>query len=315
MTRQSALARRAQEYVEDVQRRVKPATWYRYRYHLSVVEGLREEFGLPGDPRRWGEHHLMTISNELRARYSSNSVRTMMRTLGAFLRSEGIWVMDKAMRSGHVRLPPSERSRVRWHSPGERLKLLEEPEPVAKIVMVLGYYLGLRVAEITDLRLSDIYPDVVRVQGKFGKVRHLPLEPLVANHLEHYIRTQRVEVVQKAIEKGWMSSGMPEELILRNARGRLGGYTEDGLRKMLARHGKRVGILIGPHDMRRTFGRELHRRGVDIEYISQLLGHSSSTVTRLYLGIDVDDMREALKQYYTDICTEEGRASAQLRCI
>ena len=58
---------------------------------------------------------------------------------------------------------------------------------------------------------------------------------------------------------------------------------------------ERTGIEFSNHTLRRTFGRELYRSGVDITVIATIFGHSSTTQTLKYLGLELDDMAKAME--------------------
>ena len=71
--------------------------------------------------------------------------------------------------------------------------------------------------------------------------------------------------------------------------------SDDVLKAFCLRYGKK----FSHHTLRRTFGRNLWLRGIPIETISELLGHVSTDMTRLYLGLNLTDMRKAISEYGT----------------
>jgi len=71
--------------------------------------------------------------------------------------------------------------------------------------------------------------------------------------------------------------------------------SEKVLRGVCARFGRKFSF----HTLRRSFGRNLWLRGIPIETISELLGHVSTDMTRLYLGLNITDMRKAISEYGT----------------
>ena len=67
-----------------------------------------------------------------------------------------------------------------------------------------------------------------------------------------------------------------------------------GITKQLKELSNRCGIPFSNHTLRRTFGRELFRSGVPVEVIATIYGHTSTSVTMKYLGLNMDDMTDAM---------------------
>jgi len=66
---------------------------------------------------------------------------------------------------------------------------------------------------------------------------------------------------------------------------------------ILKRLGAKVGLEISNHDLRRTCGRMMYRAGVRIEQIARIFGHADTRTTIRYLGLDYDDMSDAMSLY------------------
>lgn len=75
--------------------------------------------------------------------------------------------------------------------------------------------------------------------------------------------------------------------------------SEDWAAELVVRFSLRFGRRFSTHTLRRTFGRNLWLRGIPIETIAELMGHSSTDTTRLYLGLNISDMRKAISEYGT----------------
>jgi hypothetical protein len=79
--------------------------------------------------------------------------------------------------------------------------------------------------------------------------------------------------------------------------------TEDGItlknvpEEVLEDPGERVGLYFTNHDLRRTCGRMMYRAGVRLEEISRIFGHADTRTTILYLGLNFDDMSDAMRTY------------------
>ena len=192
-----------------------------------------------------------------------------------------------------MRLPRPVRGIVRWldEERASRVILESGRGSVLYMTLMLGLALGLRREEMTRLRMKDIGEDEVLIHGKGAKNRTLPLESLVADTIREYKARTRSEMVRGVNDPG--------TLLVYSLGKRAYRYKPDSIYEMVVRHGERLGIPLCCHDLRRTFGRALHSRDVDIQTISKLLGHESIDTTILYLGLDMVDMRRALRSLYT----------------
>ncbi len=263
---------RGRAYLVDVRAVFPRTTCETYTYNLRSIGRLA---GGMGDPVEWGEMEVLKMRDLIIARYASNTANSLMAVLGSMLAFHGSVVMVQMRQRRRLRMPEPERGVLRWHSVETVDLLLTTAEGTLRIVLVLGFYLGLRSKEMVDLNRSDVMENAVRIMGKGQKSRTLPLEGATQRELQYYMAHPH------ATERLLAHDGMP--------------YTTRGIRSMLERHGKRMGTHLSPHDMRRTFGRQLWKRGVRIETISKLMGHKHIATTIRYLGIDQDDLRDALR--------------------
>jgi len=265
---------RARAYLEDVRAIYPISTHETYKYYLRALERMAAELG---DPAYWGEKEILAMRGSVLSHYAPSSANMAMTVLGNLLLFHGNGQMEQMRRRRRLRMPESERGNLRWHETTTVDLLLTTSTGALRVVLHLGFYLGLRVGEMVSLKLSDIGESTVRIRGKGGKARTLPLEGATREAILYYVARVR-------------GTG-PDRLLLHDGT----PYRRRGIARMLERHGKRIGKRLSPHDMRRTFGRQLWERGVKIEVISKLMGHSESKTTIRYLGLDLDDMREAIQ--------------------
>jgi integrase/recombinase XerD len=169
---------------------------------------------------------------------------------------------------------------------------LSKPEQVRnKAMLEILYGSGLRVSELTDLRLSDLYgeQEFLRVKGKGNKERLVPMGSAALKHLQIYLTSIRTHI---PIKKG------NEDYIFLNLRGtKLSRITVFTVIKDLA---LKVGIAknISPHTFRHSFATHLMEGGADLRAIQEMLGHESITTTEIYTHLDRDFLKQTITQYH-----------------
>lgn len=90
---------------------------------------------------------------------------------------------------------------------------------------------------------------------------------------------------------------IPDALFIYERGGELHQYQKTAFDDFLDDLGKRVGFHFSNHDLRRTCGRQMYRAGVPIEKIAKLFGHADTRTTLRYIGLDLEDLDEAMEQY------------------
>jgi integrase/recombinase XerC len=139
---------------------------------------------------------------------------------------------------------------------------LQHAAPTAKLAITLLYTMGLRISELTHLRVSDIADGWSRIQGKGSKERDIPMIEsiplLVQEYHTHYP------------SKEYVFEAMGEKL------------SENSLRYIITKAFAKVGLKVTPHQLRHTYATELLNNGARIADVSELLGHSSMATTQIY---------------------------------
>ncbi|MDX6510745.1 MAG: integrase/recombinase XerC [Gaiellaceae bacterium] len=146
------------------------------------------------------------------------------------------------------------------------------PLPLRNRALVeLVYSAGLRSREAVDLDLGDLDFDqeLVRVRGKGGKERVVPLGEEAANWAARYVRDGRPELARGACDALFLS-----------ARGR---RLDTSTLRRLVPH---------PHKLRHAFATHLLEGGADLRTIQELLGHSSLSTTQIYSHVDGKRLRK-----------------------
>ncbi len=131
-----------------------------------------------------------------------------------------------------------------------------------KLLVAMLYGLGLRISELSSLKLEDISKEWVSVRGKGNKVRQLPLLPELQTLL--YAYEQQYLPKRYLFEKG-------------NA-----PMNQAQLRYLLTKLFDAKGLKATPHQLRHSFATHLLNNGARISDVSELLGHSSMATTQVY---------------------------------
>lgn len=160
-----------------------------------------------------------------------------------------------------------------------------------KAIIEVLYSCGLRVSELTELKLSNLYLEIefVKVIGKGNKERLVPIGGEAIKALKLWIEHDRVHV---PIKKG------EEDMVFLNRRGsRLSRVYIFMLIKQLA---EAAGIKksISPHTLRHSFATHLVEGGADLRAVQEMLGHESITTTEIYTHLDREYLKETIISYH-----------------
>lgn len=166
------------------------------------------------------------------------------------------------------------------------------PEGVRnKAMLETLYSCGLRVSELVNLQLSQLYMDVgfVRVFGKGSKERLVPIGRDAIKYIQLYRDNVRVHV---PVQKG------EEDILFLNNRGRRLSRVMVFLiiKDMAAKAG--ITKNISPHTFRHSFATHLVEGGADLRAVQEMLGHESITTTEIYTHLDREYLRETLHRFH-----------------
>ncbi len=147
-----------------------------------------------------------------------------------------------------------------------------------KLLISMLYGLGLRISELSLLKLEDIKEGWVQIHGKGHKVRELPL----LDELQRLIALYVKEKIPKMylFEKGNAPMNSAQ------------------LRYMLTKLFKEAGLKVTPHQLRHSFATHLLNNGARIADVSELLGHETMATTQVYTKLgSVKKMQEYMKAH------------------
>jgi|TARA_R110002033_G_scaffold1457_8_gene12757 integrase/recombinase XerD len=174
--------------------------------------------------------------------------------------------------------------------------LLSEPntdEPIEhrdKAMLELLYATGLRVTELVSLTMEQISlrQGLVRVMGKGGKERLVPLGELAISAVEQYIKFARAELL----------SMKQSDVLFPSRRGQM--MTRQTFWHRVKLYAARAGISchISPHTLRHAFATHLLNHGADLRVVQLLLGHSDLSTTQIYTHVAKVRLQQLHSQHH-----------------
>ena len=161
-----------------------------------------------------------------------------------------------------------------------------------RAIIEMLYGSGLRVSELVNLRLSDIYlqEGYMRITGKGSKQRLVPISAEATKWFQHWlIDRNTLNIKQEASDIAFL-----------NRYGRQ--LTRAMIFTIIKQLATAAGITknISPHTLRHSFATHLLQNGADLRVIQQLLGHESISTTEIYTHVDIHDLREAILKYHPE---------------
>lgn len=155
-------------------------------------------------------------------------------------------------------------------------------------VLEVLYGCGLRVSELCSLGYANLLLDdeLVRVRGKGGKERLVPLLGSARLALDEYLKCGRPHLHPKANQ-----NAQDPDAIFLNARG--GRLTRRSVCNLVEKYGRAVGLEgLHPHTLRHSFATHLLEGGSDLRVLQEMLGHSDISTTQIYTHVDRSHIRE-----------------------
>jgi len=142
------------------------------------------------------------------------------------------------------------------------MEALSHADKEESLVVIMLYTLGLRISELSGLRVDDISLEWIRVVGKGNKQRDIPLLSSTAKLLEAYRdeRAPKTYLFEKNSQK----------------------LSENSLRYTITKVFERVSLKVTPHQLRHSYATALLNNNARIVDVSELLGHSSMATTQIY---------------------------------
>ena len=161
-----------------------------------------------------------------------------------------------------------------------------------RAIIEMLYGSGLRVSELVNLRLSDMYrkEGYMKISGKGSKQRLVPISAEAEKWFTYWLQDRsHLDVKPEAVDIAFVNR-----------------YGRQLTRVMIFTIIKRLAVLAGirknisPHTLRHSFATHLLQNGADLRIIQQLLGHESVVTTEIYTHVDIQDLRAAVMKYHPE---------------
>ncbi|REH48835.1 integrase/recombinase XerD [Tenacibaculum gallaicum] len=160
-----------------------------------------------------------------------------------------------------------------------------------KTIIETIYSCGLRVSELINLQLSDLFFEegYIQILGKGNKYRFVPIHITTIHRLTFYINEIRPQITPKKED---------EDTVFLNRRGKR--LTRQMIFIILKELAQKINLKksIGPHTLRHSFATYLLKNGADLRVIQQLLGHESITTTEIYVHLDNSYLKEVVELHH-----------------
>ena len=209
---------------------------------------------------------------KVKKKLDSNSLRLYVRAISSFLK-----FLDNENLAKQIKAPKVDKRLPKFITYDELNKLLENAENYRdKLIIKFLFYTGVRVSELIKIKKNDIIFEegFVKVYGKGGKERIVPIPKELLNELKDYVNKINTENIFP------LSSRQVERII-----------------KNIA---KKAGInkKVTPHVLRHSLATTLLSKGVDIRYIQEILGHSSLNITQIYTHVVPNQLKEIYNKVF-----------------
>jgi len=235
------------------------------------------------------------LASLYRQKLESKTVARHLVTLRNFFRHAQVEELITEDPTAHLESPKIRRSLPGYLRLDEVEKLLELPDQATPLglrdraMLEVLYSTGLRVSELTSLRVMDLDIKVgcVRCIGKGDKERIVPVGRKALAIVEKYLRHGRIALIGT-------TRGTAGAFLFVNRRG--GRISRVGVWKIFSSYGRKAGLRVPltPHMLRHSFATHLLERGADLRSVQLMLGHSDISTTQIYTHV----VEERLKQIY-----------------
>ena len=176
-------------------------------------------------------------------------------------------------------------------------KILSTPDINDKLglrdkgILEVLYACGLRVSELIELKISNLFFDeeIVRVFGKGSKERLVPIGSSAVKWTNEYLTKSRPVLMKKSKSEG---------IVFLNIRGTK--LSRMGIWKIVERYTKEAGIEkdVHPHTFRHSFATHLLEGGADLRAVQEMLGHADISTTQIYTHIDRDYIKQVHRDFH-----------------
>lgn len=217
----------------------------------------------------------------------SNTLRVLS-SLFQFLSNEGYVQGNPVMKFGAYKVPKQKKEAFTEYEIESMRENVKTPKDKAIFEMLLST--GCRVSELCQIKQSEITGSEILVHGKGQKERIVRMNVKAVKALESYLECK----CKESRDSEWLFPKKeykhkclcPEEHMDKSS-------VETRIRDL----GRELNITAHPHKFRRTCATFALRRGMDLMYVSKMLGHDNVQTTQIYLDLDEETMREQHRKF------------------
>lgn len=275
------------------------------------VAAARQWLNAGGQPHRLDAEIFNRRLFARRQHVGQSTLNIELKALRAFYRCMGLLGIAPAGIEQQISRGKRAKPRlVRWFTDEQVGALLAQPDLASFIglrdhtmIRVL-YETGLRAGELVALGCGDVLQDasIYVAGGKSGRSRYVPISTELLGLIDVYTSKRGEQRPGKRSALWITQRGLPLagaqstwEIISRHARAALG--VAAGYERMRRTHKRQSWSGQYPHMLRASFATALLQRGCPLPAIAQMLGHASLDTTSLYLGADIEHLRDAVAKH------------------
>ena len=205
-----------------------------------------------------------------------------------FLHKRGIIEINPV---SHIELPRiPKRPPSNYLTPKEMIEILKAASNTDllglrdKAILELLYATGIRNSELRTLSIQDIdfTNELIRINGKGGKERIIPVGRVALDHIQEYLERSRPFL---------SNARRPTDILFLTKTGKMLSREKPARIVNLYRLKTNITKHIGAHTFRHSFATHLLLRGMDIRSLQELLGHASIDTTQIYTHLDLKDLK------------------------
>ena len=267
-----------------------------YLHDVALLRSFAEPLGI--EPQDVTEENLHSLFKQLNE--TGIAITTQCRIISGLRAFFRMLVMDNVLPDNpaeHLAMPtrPKHLPDVLDDSEIEAMQKTFNrslPGPARNYVIVeVLYGCGLRVSELVNLKLSNIYAEeqMLQIFGKGDKERWVPINPRALKLMQDYILTLRSHL---SIVPG------EEKYVFLNLRGH--HLSRVAVFQFIKEAVEKAGIhkTVSPHSLRHSFATELVQNGADLRAVQEMLGHESLSTTEIYTHLTRQYLRDTISTYH-----------------
>lgn len=278
MPRTEPFKRFLKNYEEDmIARDLCAETRYQYLRVCNTARKILKARGFQTHPEKIGRSELLYLKSQLKSKWT-------LTVFGTFLDHCG----NNTLRRMRINWPKDRRIRADWLSKEQAKVVMALANPgLERLLIHFELECGMRRIELRRLKLSDIREKTIDILGKGrggGKWRTIPKHP----------DTDMILVDWLPEREKLLKTERNPHLFIHRRKGKATQYSIAWFDTTIQKISRRCGFKFSHHTLRRTFGKNLYGAGVKVPTIATILGHEDTKTTIRYLGIDLDDMSEAM---------------------